>query len=264
MLWGLKILYEDANLLVVDKPPGISVLRAAPLGRASLSLTEREETIQEESLAEELSNQFPELLRLGEKYRYGIAHRLDKDTSGVLLVAKTKKTLEYLQAQFKERKIEKKYLCLVIGNIKEDTGIINTLLGRSPHDRRKQKTYEMQENSSPSSGGVKREAITQWDVLERYKEYTFLRVHPRTGRKHQIRAHLASIRHPLAGDKLYGFKGQPTPAGLTRQFLHAASLKITLENGLPAQAGKEKIFTSPLPKDLQAVIDNLQTHDDHN
>lgn len=173
-------------------------------------------------------------------------HRLDKDTSGVLLVAKNDEALEFLQKQFQERKVEKKYLALVVGNLKNDGGLIKTLLGRSPKDRRKQKVFLPQE---PGAEG-KREAVTKYKVLERFKDYTLIEAKPRTGRKHQIRAHLAYLGHPIAGDKMYGFKNQLCPKGLKRQFLHSGYLKIKLPNG------ETREFKSELPKDLKQCLPN--------
>jgi 23S rRNA pseudouridine1911/1915/1917 synthase len=175
-------------------------------------------------------------------------HRLDKDTSGILLVAKNEKALEFLQKQFKERTVEKKYLALVVGNLKNESGVIETLLGRSPKDRRKQKVFLFHE---PKAKG-KRLAITKYRVLERFKEFALIEVEPKTGRKHQIRVHMAHLGHPIAGDKLYGFKNQPCPKGLKRQFLHASYLKIKLPSG------KIKEFHSPLPKELKMVVLQLQ------
>ena len=175
-------------------------------------------------------------------------HRLDKDTSGIFLVAKNDKTLAFLQEQFKNRKVEKKYLALVVGNLKSREGEIKTLLGRSPADRRKQKVYFMQE---PGNGG-KRTAITRYKLLQRFENYDLIEAQPLTGRKHQIRAHFAHLGHPIAGDKLYGFKNQPKPTGLKRHFLHASYLKIKLPNGEITE------FESNLPKDLKEVLNNLK------
>jgi len=176
------------------------------------------------------------------------AHRLDKDTSGVILVAKNDKTLEFLQKQFQERKVKKQYLALVVGNLKNTEGKIETLLGRSPKDRRKQKAYF---SGDPRTEG-KRKAVTEYKVLQRFENYDLIEVEPQTGRKHQVRAHLTYLGHPIAGDKLYGFKNQPLPEGLKRQFLHSNYLKIKLPNG------KEKEFKSPLPKDLKLCLQNLK------
>ncbi len=208
----LKTIYEDDDLLVIDKPAGVN--------------------------ADDIPRR---------------VHRLDKDTSGILLVAKNDKALEFLQKQFKERRVEKKYIALVTGNLKTERGKIETLIGRSPKDRRKQKVYLPGE---PESKG-KREAITEYKVLKKFKNYTLIEAIPKTGRKHQIRTHFAYLGHPVAGDKLYGFKNQPTPKGLKRQFLHANYLKIKLPKGAPDKAGTRE-FNSGLPEDLKLCLQSLK------
>jgi 23S rRNA pseudouridine1911/1915/1917 synthase len=175
-------------------------------------------------------------------------HRLDKNTSGIFLVAENEKSLDFLQNQFQERKAKKKYLALVVGNLRDEEGQIETLLGRSPKDKRKQKVYLPQE---PRAKG-KREAVTKYKLLQRFQNYDLIEVEPKTGRKHQIRAHFAYLGHPIAGDKLYGFKNQPCPEGLKRQFLHAGYLEIELPNG------EIKEFKSGLPEDLKEVLNNLK------
>ena len=175
-------------------------------------------------------------------------HRLDKNTSGILLVAKNDKALEFLQKQFKEREVKKKYLALVAGNLKKEEGVIETLIGRSPGDRRKQKVYLPGEPNAQE----KRKAVTEYKVLQRFENYTLIKVEPKTGRKHQIRTHLAYLGHPIAGDKLYGFKNQPRPERLKRQFLHASYLKVKLPNG------KTKEFKSELPNELKLCLQNLK------
>lgn len=180
------------------------------------------------------------------------AHRLDKDTSGVLLAAKNDKTLEFLQQQFQQRNVKKKYIALVVGNLKDKEGVIETLIDRSPNDRRKQKAFMI---NDPLAVG-KRQALTKYRVLQRFKNYDLIEVEPLTGRKHQIRAHMAYLGHPLAGDKLYGFKNQPLPEGLTRQFLHAQSLEIAMPDG------KIKKFESKLPEDLNICLTQLQQKQD--
>jgi len=203
----VKIIYEDENLLVIDKPAGVN--------------------------ADDFERR---------------VHRLDKDTSGILLIAKNNKALEFLQKQFQEEKVKKKYLALVVGHLKNKEGIIETLLGRSPKDRRKQKVFLPQE---PRAEG-KRKAITCYKLLQRFKNYDLIEVEPKTGRKHQIRAHFSYLGHPIAGDKMYGFKNQPCPKGLKRQFLHASQLKI----GLPS--GKIKEFCSELANDLKETLEKLK------
>lgn len=206
----LKIIYEDDDVLVVDKPAGIVT-----------------------------KNLYPKLKKV---------HRLDKDTSGVLLIAKNEKSLIFLQKQFKDRRVEKKYFALVVGEVKNNYGLIETLIGRAPKDRKKQKVYLPIE---PGSKG-KREAITEYKVIKRFGDYTLLEVFPKTGRKHQIRCHFSYLGHPIAKDKTYGFKNQPCPEGLTRQFLHASYIKIKLPNG------GTKEFKSKLPNNLETCLLKLK------
>ena len=229
------VIYEDKNVLVVDKPAGVSVF---PEGN-----------ITEKTFIESLLKEFPALAQAGSPPRYGIAHRLDKETSGILLIAKNNKTLEYLQKEFKERRVEKKYLTLVAGIVKDKEGVIETLIGRGKKDRKKQKVYL---STSPDSfkKGL-RPAKTYWKIVKRLKNFTLLEASPKTGRKHQIRVHLAYIGHPVAGDKLYSFKGQPILKGLNRQFLHAHSLEIEMLDK------KKKKFVSGLPKDLNNIIKQI-------
>ena len=277
----IKIIYEDNDLLVIEKPAGIIVFPENSEVSDTSPLT----------LVDLLIQKYPCLKNVGETPtlsgagplsgppRYGIVHRLDKDTSGVLLVAKTPEALIFLQKQFSahtfssiksfeegksgdetspqrggknvkslENILEKRYIALVTGSIKEDSGVIETLIGRSPMDPRKQRAYSQDENAPASA----REAITDYKVIERLTGYTLLEVNMKTGRKHQIRCHLAHIHHPIAGDKLYGFKDSPKPEGLERQFLHAGYLKIQLLNG------EIKEFRSDLPQDLQLIVKNLK------
>jgi len=178
----------------------------------------------------------------------GIVHRIDKDTSGILIIAKNNKEFEFLQKQFKERKIEKKYIALAVGEIKNNSGEIETLIGRSPKDRRKQKVFLI---NDPKAQG-KRIALTQYTVLKRFKGYTLCEVSIKTGRKHQIRSHFSYIGYPIAGDKLYGFKGQ---LKFKRQFLHANYIKIqSIDN-------KEIEVSIELPEDLKEIIKNIKEYD---
>lgn len=239
----LKIIYEDDNLLVIDKPSNMVVF---PEGLTS-----------QDTLIDLLLKQFPYLKNVGKPPRYGIVHRLDKDTSGILLTAKNNKGLIFLQEQFKNRKVVKKYIALVVGNVKKSQGEIKTLIGRSPKNRIKQKVYLPLEPGSKD----KREAITKYRVLKRFlkkensglnKEgYTLLDIILKTGRKHQIRTHFNYLGHPIAGDKLYAFRNQACPEDLKRQFLHASFLKIKLLDG------REKEFSSELPEDLKSVLEKL-------
>jgi len=229
----IKIIYEDNDILVVDKPAGVVVF---PEGQTK-----------ENTLIETLVEKYPELKNVGEAPRYGIVHRLDKDTSGILLVAKNSEALIFLQKQFKNREVEKKYVCLVDGVVENDSGIIETLIARAKGDPRKQRAYSPV--NAPKSA---REAITEYKVLGRYKDYTFLEVEMKTGRRHQIRCHFSYLKHPIAGDKLYAFKNSKIPDGLTRQFLHAQKLKIQLPNGSAEE------FISELPEELKKILNALE------
>ena len=237
----LKTIYEDNDVLVTDKPAGIVVF---PPVFVKATADKEEKT-----LIDYLLEKHSDLKNTGEKPRYGIVHRLDKDTSGILLIAKNNKTLELLQKQFKKREVKKKYLALVIGNLKSNEGKIETLIGRNPKDGKKQKVYLPYE---PKTEG-KREAITEYKVIERFldkngENFTLLEITPKTGRKHQIRTHLAYIGHPIVGDKSYGFKNQSCPKELNRHFLHASYLKIKLVTG------ETKEFKSKLLEDLKKVL----------
>jgi len=252
----LKVIYKDKDILVIDKPAGIIVFPERKI-KEKISCGEQSRTIIDYFL-----EKFPILKNVGQSPRFGIVHRLDKETSGILLIAKNNETLEFLQRQFRERRVIKKYLALVIGKINERGGEINTLIGRAPKDRRKQKVYLPFE---PEAKGKKlRKAITEYRVLahlrqdsgEKTRYYTLIEAIPKTGRKHQIRCHLAHLSHPIAGDKLYGFKNQPKPQHLNRLFLHAYYLKTNLND-------REIEFKSDLPKDLKDVSEKLN-YDDKN
>ncbi|MEA3452754.1 MAG: RluA family pseudouridine synthase [Patescibacteria group bacterium] len=216
----MNIIYQDKNLLVINKPAGIN---------------------SDKELMMELIKELPELIKAGEYPRHGLIHRLDKDTSGILLIAKNNKSLSFFQKQFKERKVDKKYIALVQGTIPKKSGEIKTLINR---EGIKQKTFPL---LGPQRVGS-RIAETSWKIIKEYKEYTFVEATPKTGRKHQIRVHFAHLGFPIAGDKLYSFKNKKKPKGLQRQFLHANQLKIRLLDG------KEKIFRSDLPEELKQII----------
>lgn len=222
---ALNILYENDTVAVLDKPAGIDI----------------------EKLGEEIASYSPVFRALGQERRFGIVHRLDKDTSGILVVAKTAEAFQFFQNQFKERKVGKEYLCLVEGAMQTPQGILETLMDRSPANRIKQRVAPLENNGASSA----RYARTLYNLERRFAEYTLLRVRPETGRKHQIRAHMAYLGHPIAGDALYGFKHSRAPAGLKRQFLHATSLSLPMPDGSVRQ------FRSPLPEDLKTILDTL-------
>ncbi len=225
----LAIVYEDADLLVLNKPAGLVVHPGAGNPRGTL--------------VNALLYHCP-TLNVGGAVRPGIVHRLDKDTSGLLVVAKNDLAHQRLQQQFKRREVHKAYLALVIGALRTESGYIEAPIGRHPVQRVRMAVIEKG-----------REARTRWTVRARYVDargqpYTLLDVLLETGRTHQIRVHCAWIGHPLVGDTLYGPQRQPLPA--PRQCLHAAALSFTHPiTGAPLS------FTAPLPEDFQAVLDSL-------
>lgn len=225
----LMIIYEDEHLMVVDKPAGMVVHPA--VGHSTGTLVHA-------ALAHA-----PEMVGIGGEQRPGVVHRLDKDTSGLILLAKDDKTLHWLQDQFKQRKVRKEYLALVDGHPPTPQGRVEAAIGRDSA-RRKQMAVV------PDRKG--REAKTEYFTLESFPQHTLLEVHPQTGRTHQIRLHLAFIRCPIVGDKVYGHKKSSLP--IERHFLHAARLTVTL----PGE-DKPRLFEAPLPADLEEVLHHLRT-----
>ena len=228
---NLSIIYEDDSILAINKPAGLTVHKVSP-------------TDPQETLADILVKEYPYLEGVGENpLRPGIVHRLDKETSGLMLIAKNQKSFEHLKNLFQTRQIKKEYLALVYGHPKEDKGTIDAPLGKIGT---KQTTQIKGRREL-----VVRDAITDYEVIKRYKDYTLIRVMPRTGRTHQIRVHLKHIGCPLVGDKLYASKREP-PAGLERLFLHAWKLQ------LPAQGGHGLAIEADLPPELNKVLDKLE------
>ncbi|MCL4560594.1 MAG: RluA family pseudouridine synthase [Chloroflexi bacterium] len=223
----LEIIYEDRDLIAINKPAGMVVHPAAGHSRG---------TLVQGALAHA-----PEMEGIGGELRPGIVHRLDKDTSGVILVAKNDSTHRWLQDQFRLRKAKKTYLALVDGRPPTPTGRIEAAVGRDLMNRKKMAVVPEQKG---------RPAVSEYRTLEQYPAHTLLEVHPLTGRTHQIRLHMAWIGCPIVGDTVYGRK-HPSLA-IRRHFLHAARLEILLPRRTdPA------IFEAPLPADLQAVLVNL-------
>jgi len=178
--------------------------------------------------------------------RPGIVHRLDKETSGVLLLAKNKKSYEFLKEQFQNRVVKKTYHAVVGGYFKDERGVINKAIGRSPTDFRKWL-------SGRGARGELREAVTYYRVLKRFNEgkekFSYLEVKPRTGRTHQIRVHMKYLNHPVTGDTLYNREGS-TPKEIKRMALHAH--KIEIKN----LKGEDIIIESPLPKEFKKVLES--------
>lgn len=225
----IDILYEDQDVIAVNKPAGMVVHAGAGVHAGTL--------------VNRLVHHFGKLSTVGGELRPGIVHRLDKDTSGVLLVARTDGAHRALAEQFSGRTVEKIYLALVHGATKQDRGKITAKITRDPV-RRTRMTAKL---------GVGRTALTDWEVLQRWPAFTLLRVRIGTGRTHQIRVHLASIGHPVAGDKLYGAPGniEGRPA-LGRFFLHAHRISFTSPS-----AGTRITVESPLPAELSDWMQGL-------
>ncbi len=222
----LAIVYEDDDVVVIDKPAGLVVHPAAGHDHGTL--------------VNALLGHAPDLPGIGGEVRPGIVHRLDKDTSGLIVVAKNDRALQFLQGQFKARTIRKMYLALVEGSLEPRAGIIDAPIGRSRTDRKKM---------AVTRDG--RSAQTRYRVRQVYclPDLSLVEAYPETGRTHQIRVHFAWLKHPLVGDELYGRQKPIVP--LKRHFLHAAALTLTLPNG------ETHTFTSKLPDDLQHVLDQL-------
>ncbi len=225
---ALEILYEDDDLLVVNKPAGMVVHPAAGNWHGTL--------------VNAVLHHCPDLEGVGGVQRPGIVHRLDKDTSGLILVAKNDRAHRALQAQFKQRQVEKTYLALVYGHVSPPKGEIEAPIGRDPRQRKRMAVV---------SSAQGRPALTRYEVSSYYRGCSLLACQPLTGRTHQIRVHLAHLKHPIVGDPVYGGRREPDVV-CPRQFLHAYRLRFRLPS-----TGQEMQFTAPLPADLQAVLDRL-------
>ena len=236
----VTILYEDSSIIVIDKPSGMVVHPAygTPSG----------------TLVNALLYHCKDLAGINGVLRPGIVHRLDKDTSGVMVVAKDDEAFHQLTKQFKNRTVEKIYLAIVYGRFGQDEGLIDSAIGRHPSERKRMSTHTKKG----------RMAITRWKKVEEFNSCTLLEIFPQTGRTHQIRVHLSSIGHPLLGDPLYGRKGRPGAIHdpvlkecvkkMNRQALHAQRLEFTH----PRTGGRVK-FVSPIPQDMKEVLEWLRS-----
>lgn len=224
----LDVIYEDKNLLVVNKPAGMVVHPAA--GHYTGTLVHA-------ALAHA-----PEMEGVGGVQRPGVVHRLDKNTSGIILLAKNDRTHRMLQNQFRLRETEKIYLALVDGHPPTPTGRVEAPIGRHPKHRKKMAVV------TPQKG---REAVSEYCTLESFKKHTFLEVKPITGRTHQIRLHLAFIQCPVVGDTVYGKQKATIP--LNRFFLHASRLTVLIPDETTPRS-----FQAPMPPNLQQVLADLR------
>jgi 23S rRNA pseudouridine1911/1915/1917 synthase len=227
----LDIVYEDADLIVINKPAGMVVHPAA--GHDSGTLVNA------------VLAHAPDLRGVGEETRSGVVHRLDKDTSGLILVAKNLAARENLQRQFKSRLVHKVYLALVEGRLAPPQGLIDVPIGR---DKQQRKRMGVAADGRPSRTAYRAVEFFQKDQ----RQYTLVEVKPQTGRTHQIRVHFAWLKFPIVGDTVYG-RRRKTTLPLQRQFLHAQSLTFNLPSD-----GREVTFTAPLPPDLAAALETLR------
>ncbi len=224
----IEIIYEDRYIAVINKPAGISV-HPSP-------------GVYEGTLVNILLSKFKDLSGIGGIERPGIVHRLDKDTSGIMLIAKEEKAHLALALAFKERRIQKTYLAVVHGIIEEDKAKIDAPIGRDPIDRKKMKVTLTKS----------KEALTYIEVIKRFKKgYTYIKAYPKTGRTHQIRVHLSYIGHPLVGDQKYLRKKDDTY--IKRHALHAYNIKFT-----HPITKEEMEFSAEIPSDFRSLLSWLE------
>jgi 23S rRNA pseudouridine1911/1915/1917 synthase len=234
------IIYEDKHTLVINKPAGIMV--------------HPDDRQDEETIAGWMGEAY--LMKgVGDKEREGIVHRLDRNTTGVLILAKDNIAFTTLKKQFKDHSTRKVYRAIVEGNIKHDTGMISLPIARARSDFRKKTVVDL---FSGDARGEEKEAITRYKVLSRStaedgKQYSYVECYPLTGRTHQIRAHFRGIRHPIIGDDLYGSKEGKTVA--ERSMLHAYSLTVQIPG--EGEGYLEKTFVAEVPKDMTETLRKL-------
>ncbi len=217
----IKILYEDSNILAIDKPAGI--------------LVHPDERSKDKTILDIFKKKYKNL---------EIVHRLDKDTSGVMLLAKNKKAHEFLKAQFQNREVKKTYVAIVNGWMKNDRGVIDKPIGRSPKDFRRYL-------SGRGVRGEIREAVTGYKVIKKFMastKFTYVEVYPKTGRTHQIRVHMKYLNHPVVCDTLYN-PDNPCPKGLKRMALHAKSIEF---KNLKGETVK---IESKIPKEFEKIVE---------
>ena len=233
----LDIIYEDDDIIVVNKPSGM-VVHPAP-GNLSGTLVNAL-----------LYHCGSSLSGIGGVIRPGIVHRIDKDTSGLLVVAKNDESHLSLSAQIKKHDVSRIYYAIACGNLKNEEGTVNAPIGRSPSDRKKMAIIK---DSTKSA----KEAITHYTVIERFNGFTFVKCSLETGRTHQIRVHMASLGHPLLGDEVYGGEktklGQTSKSLISGQCLHAGELVLT-----HPKTNKEMRFTCPMPENMTTLLEKLR------
>lgn len=235
---NISVIYEDENILAVNKPAGIAV---HPDGRTK-----------EYTLSDWVAEHYPSVRGVGESIKlthggeipkHGIVHRLDRDTSGVMIIAKNQEAFLFFKKQFQEREIEKTYRAIVYGRVQEKKGVIDKPIGKSRSDFR-------QWSAEKGARGLLREATTEYKLLKSTKDFSYLSLHPKTGRTHQIRVHLRSIGHPVLCDKLYA-KNRPCVGGLARMALHAFSISINTPTGASIT------IEAPVSEDFEGALAEL-------
>jgi 23S rRNA pseudouridine1911/1915/1917 synthase len=233
----LEIVFENDDLLVINKPAGMVVHPAAGHDTGTL--------------VHAVLGYEPELEGIGGEERPGVVHRLDKDTSGLIVLAKNERAHRWLSEQFKSRSVEKTYIALVDGAPPTPAGRVEAPIGRDPRDRKKMAVVPSASPGRRSSAASGRGAVSEYRTLEQFLDHTLLEFHPLTGRTHQIRVHCAFLGCPVAGDRVYGHRKVTIPVG--RHFLHASRLKIRL----PGET-EPRFFEAPLPDELVAVLEQLR------
>ncbi len=243
--FSMEILFENNDVLVINKPVGLMV---HPDGHS-----------EEKTVVDWFLEHSPEAKGVGEQQlsqkgeeleRSGVVHRLDKDTSGVMILAKTQKSFEHLKAQFHDRLAQKEYRALVYGPVRERWGTINKQIGRSAKDFRLR-------SAQHGAKGTLRDAVTEWECIgtgrHNDEDFSYLKLMPKTGRTHQIRVHLKAISRPVVGDILYSESEmkKSNNLGLERMALHAHKLLIELPDG------EEGAFLAPVPTELEAAVERI-------
>jgi len=229
-----EIIYQDKNIIIVNKPAGLQV---------HPSDTEKENT-----LVNGLIVSFPEIENINDGSeegwtRPGIVHRLDKDTSGVMVVARNKKAFVELKRKFADREIQKNYVAVVYGHLKKEKGVVDEPIARAA-------SFKKQKIAQGRTKGTARPAVTEYRLLRRYEDFDLVEALPRTGRMHQIRVHLASLGNPIVGDGKYKRKNLEKVDGINRHLLHAQKLEFELW-------GKKYAFEAPLAEDFSRFVGTL-------
>ncbi|MDP1619979.1 MAG: RluA family pseudouridine synthase, partial [bacterium] len=232
----LEIIYQDENMIVVNKPSGLQV---------HPSDTEKKNT-----LVNALIFNFPEIEAVKDDsedswLRPGIVHRLDKDTSGVMVVARNKKTFDGLKRKFADREIDKNYVAVVYGNLEKKEGVVDAPIARAA-------SFKKQKIARGKTKGTARPAVTEYRLIKRYPDFDFVEAFPKTGRMHQIRVHLASLGHPIVGDAKYKRRNLVCPEGVSRQLLHAK--KLAFEFG-----GQKYGFEADVEDDFAEFLQKLDS-----